>query len=34
MNAQTIDNGHRELVACHSCDLLHQKSHLPEDGKA
>lgn len=34
MSAYSIDNGHRELVACHSCDLLHRKSHLPEGSKA
>jgi paraquat-inducible protein A len=34
MNAQTIDEDKEELVACHSCDLLHLKTRLPEGGKA
>lgn len=34
MNAQTIDDGPGELVACHSCDMLHLKTRLPEGGKA
>ncbi len=34
MNAQTIDEEKGELVACHSCDLLHLKTRLPEGGKA
>ncbi len=34
MNAHTIDEEKGELVACHSCDLLHLKIRLPEGGKA
>jgi paraquat-inducible protein A len=34
MNAQIIDEEKGELVACHSCDLLHLKPRLPEGGKA
>ncbi len=34
MNARTIDEENEELVACHSCDLLHLKTRLPEGGKA
>jgi paraquat-inducible protein A len=34
MSAETIDQEHQELVACHSCDLLHVKTRLPGGGKA
>ncbi len=34
MSAHTIDEEKGELVACHSCDLLHLKTSLPDGGKA
>jgi paraquat-inducible protein A len=34
MNAQSIDDEQEELVACHSCDLLHLKTRLRVGEKA
>lgn len=34
MTAQTIHDDCSGLVACHSCDLLHVRTALPEGGKA